>query len=97
LLFLLGQHVYTRDLGWLFSQDTGFKIISNPDTVRAPDVAFASRKRQPQVQKRGYGALAPDLVAEILSLASGRSARSLSLRRALVAARIWPLLVPRPS
>jgi Uma2 family endonuclease len=67
LLFVLGQHVYARNLGWLFSQDTGFKIMSDPDTVRAPDVAFTSRKRQPELQRRGYGALAPDLVAEILS------------------------------
>jgi Uma2 family endonuclease len=67
LLFVLGQHVYARNLGWLFGQDTGFRIGSNPDTVRAPDVAFTSKKRQPEIQKRGYGALAPDLVAEILS------------------------------
>jgi Uma2 family endonuclease len=67
LLFVLGQHVYARNLGWLFSQDTGFKIASNPDTVRAPDVAFTSRERQPILQRSGYGAFAPDLVAEILS------------------------------
>ncbi len=67
LFFLLGQHVYPRNLGWLFSQDTGFRIASNPDTVRAPDVAFASRERIPVLQRRGYGAFAPDLVAEVLS------------------------------
>jgi Uma2 family endonuclease len=67
LLFVLGQHVYARDLGWLFSQDTGFKIASNPDTVRAPDVAFTSRERLQVIQQRGYGTLAPDLVAEVMS------------------------------
>lgn len=67
LLYVLGQHVYPRNLGWLFSQDTGFKLESNPDTVRAPDVAYTSRKRQPEIEKRGYGTLPPDLVAEILS------------------------------
>ena len=67
LLFVLGLHVYPRNLGWLFGQDTGFKIASNPDTVRAPDVAFTSRERQPVMPRRGYGAFAPDLVAEILS------------------------------
>ena len=67
LLFVLGQHVYPRGLGWLSSQDTGFKIMSNPDTVRAPDVAFTSKQRQPEMQRRGYGAVAPDLVAEIVS------------------------------
>jgi Uma2 family endonuclease len=67
LLFLLGQHVYARNLGWLFGQDTGFKIMSNPDTVRAPDVAYISKNREPDIPRRGYGSLAPDLVAEILS------------------------------
>lgn len=67
LLFVLGQHVYARNLGWLFSQDTGFQITSNPDSVRAPDVAFMSKTRQPEIQKRGYAPLAPDLVAEILT------------------------------
>jgi Uma2 family endonuclease len=67
LLFLLGQHVYPRNLGWLSGQDTGFKIASNPDTVRAPDVAFTSRERQPVMPRRGYGTVAPDLVAEVLS------------------------------
>jgi hypothetical protein len=57
LFFLLGQHVYPRNLGWLFGQDTGFRIASNPDTVRAPDVAFTSRERVPVLQRRGYGAL----------------------------------------
>jgi Uma2 family endonuclease len=67
LLFLLGQHVYGRDLGWLCGQDTGFKIASDPDTVRAPDVAFASKERHPDIPRRGYAEFAPELVAEILS------------------------------
>jgi Uma2 family endonuclease len=67
LLFLLGQHVYGRDLGWLFAQDTGFKIESDPDTVRAPDVGFVSYARQPALPTRGYAEFAPELSAEILS------------------------------
>ena len=67
LFFLHGQHVFPRNLGWLSSQDTGFRIATNPDTVRAPDVAFTSRERVPVLQRRGYGAFAPDLVAEVLS------------------------------
>ena len=43
LTYLLGDHVYRHGLGVLFAQDTGFKIESNPDTVRAPDVSFVSR------------------------------------------------------
>ena len=67
LLFRLGQHVYSRDLGWLFSQDTGFRIETDPDTVRAPDVAFVSKERHPEIPRRGYAPFAPELAAEILS------------------------------
>ena len=48
-------------------QDTGFQIASDPDTVRAPDLAFVSRERVALIAPRGCAALAPDLVAEILS------------------------------
>jgi Uma2 family endonuclease len=51
----------------VFAQDTGFKIASDPDTVRAPDVAFVRRDRADQIPARGYAELAPDLLAEILS------------------------------
>ena len=67
LLFLLGEYVYARDLGWLSAQDTGFRIASDPDTVRAPDVAFTSKSRRLEMPKRGYATFAPDLAAEILS------------------------------
>ena len=51
----------------MFAQDTGFKIARNPDTVRAPDVAFVARERLAQIPEEGYADLAPDWVAEILS------------------------------
>jgi Uma2 family endonuclease len=64
---LVGSYVRAHTLGAVFGQDTGFKIASNPDTVRAPDLAFVDRARVAQTPRRGYAALAPDLVAEILS------------------------------
>jgi Uma2 family endonuclease len=64
---LVGSYVRTHALGAVFGQDTGFKIASDPDTVRAPDLAFVDRARVAQIARRGYAALAPDLVAEILS------------------------------
>lgn len=67
LLFRMGQHVYTNELGELFGQDTGFQIESDPDTVRAPDVAFISAARLSAIGPRGYAAIAPDLVVEVLS------------------------------
>ena len=51
----------------MVSGDTGFKLASDPDTVRAPDVAFISRERLPDPQTRSFPALGPDLVVEVLS------------------------------
>jgi Uma2 family endonuclease len=67
LHIIVGSYVRANRLGVVFGQDTGFRIASDPDTVRAPDLAFVSRDRAGQISPRGYAALAPDLVAEILS------------------------------
>ena len=63
----VGNFVEERDLGAVFAQDTGFMIASNPDTVRAPDLAFVAKARLSEVSTRGYATMAPDLIAEILS------------------------------
>src|ERR1041385_398912 len=63
----VGAFVERHDLGQVFAQDTGFKIERDPDTVRAPDVAFVARERLAHVPEEGYAELAPDWVAEILS------------------------------
>lgn len=63
----VGAFVEQHALGEVFAQDTGFKIATDPDTVRAPDVAFVARDRLEQITDEGYAELAPDLVAEILS------------------------------
>ena len=63
----VGAFVEAHRLGEAFGQDTGFKIASNPDTVRAPDLAFLGHERLAHVARRGYAAVAPDLIAEILS------------------------------
>jgi Uma2 family endonuclease len=67
LLVLIGHHVYANSLGVVCSQDTGFKIASDPDTVRAADVAFVSKGRQHMIPKSGYAELAPDFVVEVIS------------------------------
>lgn len=67
LHIVVGSYVRAHQLGAVFGQDTGFKIASDPDTVRAPDLAFVERGRLAQIAPRGYAALAPDLVAEIRS------------------------------
>ena len=67
LLYRVMHHVKAHDLGAVFAQDTGFTIGRDPDTVRAPDVAFVARARLNQITERGYAEVAPDWVAEILS------------------------------
>jgi Uma2 family endonuclease len=41
------DHVDARNLGLVLAAETGFKLASDPDTVRAPDVAFVRRERVP--------------------------------------------------
>jgi Uma2 family endonuclease len=65
--YYLSDFVRRRGLGVVFAQDTGFKIASNPDSVRGPDVAFLAQERAGEIPSRGFANLAPDLVAEILS------------------------------
>lgn len=47
--------------------EAGFKLASDPDTVRAPDVAFVSRERLGSRLPDGYWNGAPDLAVEVLS------------------------------
>jgi Uma2 family endonuclease len=64
----LGQHVRDHQLGDVYAAETGFKLTSNPDTVRAPDVAFVRRERVESVgDMEGYWPGAPDLAIEVIS------------------------------
>lgn len=60
--------VRSHDLGVVFGAETGFKIASDPDTVRAPDLAFVRRERIPEDGvPRGFWPGAPDLAVEVIS------------------------------
>jgi Uma2 family endonuclease len=50
----------------IVGNDTGVILERGPDTVRGPDVAFWSFKRQPTLPKK-YFEIAPDLAVEVLS------------------------------
>lgn len=64
----LGSHVKTHDLGAVYAAETGFKLAGNPDTVRAPDVAFVNWERLEEVgETEGYWPGAPDLAVEVIS------------------------------
>lgn len=65
---LLNVYVKANALGVVFGAETGFKIASNPDTVRAPDVAFVHRDHVPASGiPREFWPGPPDLVAEVIS------------------------------
>jgi Uma2 family endonuclease len=59
--------VRAHGLGVVVAAETGFKLFSDPDTVRAADVGFIRSERVPDPLPRNFGALAPDLVVEVLS------------------------------
>jgi len=64
----LSVHVEEHNLGRSYAAETGFVISQNPDTVRAPDACFVSHDRLASAQpSKGYLALAPDLVVEVVS------------------------------
>ena len=68
VLVSLGQHVQTKRLGKVYAAETGFKLASNPDHVRAPDAAFVRRERLEQLgEVEGFWPGAPDLVVEVVS------------------------------
>lgn len=64
----LDQFARVHHLGIVCAAETGFKLASNPDTVRAPDVAFIRRDRVEEIGNvEGYWPGAPDLVVEVVS------------------------------
>lgn len=71
---LLGAHVRANKLGKIFGAETGFILRRNPDTVRAPDVAFIAAENLPATRPtEAYWPTAPDLVVEVLSPNDRRS------------------------
>jgi Uma2 family endonuclease len=64
----LDGFVRAHNLGVVCAAETGFKLASNPDVVRAPDVAFIRRERVEEVgDLEGYWPGAPDLAVEVIS------------------------------
>ena len=77
LLALLDAHVRPRRLGALVTE-VGFKLRSNPDTVRGPDISFVRQDRLPAEKKFDYWSGAPDLAIEVLS--PGNTPRDISAK-----------------
>ena len=64
---LLGAYAEEKLLG-VVSTEVGFRLRRNPDTVRAPDIAFVSQERLPKdgIPKK-FADFPPDLAVEVLS------------------------------
>lgn len=62
---LLRRHVAGGRLGKTYGAETGFVLSRNPDTVRAPDVAFVATQRV--VDTPGFLPGPPDLAVEVTS------------------------------
>jgi len=64
----LEQHVAARGLGHVLAGDPGFHLSSDPDTVRAPDVAFVAQARVDALGvPDGFWPGAPDVAIEVVS------------------------------
>jgi Uma2 family endonuclease len=64
----LARHVEMSRLGTVYAAGTGFRLATDPDTVRAPDAAFVSRARVEAVgEVEGFWPEAPQLAVEVIS------------------------------
>jgi Uma2 family endonuclease len=61
-------HVRADGLGIVFTSEVGFRLTTDPDTVRGPDVAFVCRERATATgMPKGYWPGPPDLAIEVVS------------------------------
>jgi Uma2 family endonuclease len=63
----LRDFVKSKKLGRVSTAEAGFFISRNPDTVRAPDVAFVRAERIPPGGQKKFFDGPPDLAVEVLS------------------------------
>ena len=60
--------VKKKRLGKIYASETGFVLTTNPDTVRAPDIAFIRQERVNEVgRSKGFWIGPPDLAVEVIS------------------------------
>ncbi len=64
--YALTGYVVANDYGSIRSGEPGYRLDRDPDTVRAPDIAWFAPGRLPQ-GTRGFPELAPDLAVEVKS------------------------------
>lgn len=70
----VGDYVEQAGLGECYGAETGFLVGRDPDTVRAPDLAFIRADRDSFLDEVGFSEIVPDLVAEVVSPSDRASA-----------------------
>jgi len=64
----LVNFVWDNNLGEVFTNDTGFQLTWNPDTVLGADISFISKERlEERGEIQGYWQGPPDLAVKVLS------------------------------
>jgi Uma2 family endonuclease len=78
-LFIIefGIYLRTNDIGHVTGEAGGYKVAGEK---YAPDAAFISYTRQPQLAQEGYNPNAPDLAVEVDFPSSYESQRQLNLK-----------------
>ena len=69
LIIRLGAFVESRKLGFVVGE-TGVRLEQDPDTVRAPDIAYSSYERVSQQETEaddGHSEAVPDFAVEVVS------------------------------
>jgi Uma2 family endonuclease len=70
----IAGHADQHNLGVVLGADCGFRLESDPDTVRAPDAALVTRARIAAAGvPTGYWQGPPDLAVEVLSPSDSRA------------------------
>ncbi|MCA9835552.1 MAG: Uma2 family endonuclease [Trueperaceae bacterium] len=62
-----GAFIKQQKLGAIYAAETGFVLERDPDTVRAPDIAFVKQERLEHVKAKGFFPGTPDIAVEVIS------------------------------
>jgi len=67
LAFQIGRYVREKKLGKVYAAETGFRLETKPDTVRAADIALIASDRVEQAKTEKFIPIPPDLAVEVNS------------------------------
>lgn len=73
---MMREFVLEKQLGIVVAAETGFILETDPDTVRAPDVAFIRAERLRKTTESSFFDGPPDLAVEVLSPSDSASSLS---------------------